>query len=765
MEQGEFWKIPEKIQIVKSNGMVRVLVEGKAYMSWVSGDEVAERMAITQLYELGLGTQEELARVFQVHVNSIAKYVSTFKADGASGLIGQSRGPKQSWKLTPQVRAKILFLVLNEGIKGYGLIQRRLDHWNTKVSIESIRQVLLENGLIKESIGYTPTTKQGDLFENIFTNGQLEFEFSNHRNNVEELPLVKNIEKYEEQTSICPNPGKRLRKRHSQSQRIYLDQLERGTYSTYAGGLLFAPLLERCNFLLTIKRVFNVETHEGYSLEELCLTLFFFDLFGFQSMENFKTVYPEEFGILIGRSSSPSVFTLRRFLHEVKELGKSEELIDEFAKEYLRIGLARWSVLYIDGHFLPYYGIYPISMGWHGVRKIPMKGSYNFLAVDEKFTPLLFLIRSSSEDLLQKIPEIILKSKKLAREVDVSEDDIENLTVVFDREGYSAELFRILDGKDSENGKFKARFISWAKYSDRWVNDIEDKRFDKGVTVTYEIQESEEIKYFETERVMKKYGKIRTIVIESGKDKRRGAIYTNDKEIEAERIVQLLCRRWGHENLIKGLMAKHLIEYSPGYEAREIEEQPMVENPKVKELKQRRANLKSELSQVRSKFGYEVLQEMEKEANWDEIKKRRILTMADIESIRSQITLLDQEIDKLPQEVRFDEAHDGKKLLKLNYEKKRFLDCIKVFTYNVEKQMCKLLLNYYDVRKEIYPALSMIIKRSGFVKLEEGKLRVRLRRFGNPEIDYAARHLCEDLNQMKPFTLGKFHLPIHYEVV
>src|SRR2546429_297991 len=37
---------------------------------------------------------------------------------------------------------------------------------------------------------------------------------------------------------------------------------------------------------------------------------------------------------------------------------------------------------------------------------MPMKGSYNFLAVDERFAPWLFLIRSSSEDLLQKIPEL-----------------------------------------------------------------------------------------------------------------------------------------------------------------------------------------------------------------------------------------------------------------------------------------------------------------------------------------------------------------------
>ena len=756
---GKEWEAFKKIQVVETEEAKKVFVEGRLYMSWESGDQSAQRIAIAQLYECEYGTREELAEAFGVGIKSVYNYATAFGSGGIQDLIGQRSGPKQRWKVVPEVRSKILVTVLKEGIREYAKIQERLKRWNTKVSIESIRQVLIEDGLVRESID-TPKVEQGELFE--INDKQLEIDLGGSECNVEEISLPKPDK--ENDAHFRSNPGRKDRAFYSPAQRMYLDQLEQGSYSAYAGGLLFAPLLERYNFLPTIKQVISIETHEGYSLDELCLTLFHFDLFRFESMENFKTVYPEEFGILIGKSLSPSIRTLRRFLHKVRKLGKSEELIDEFAKEYLRKGLARWGVLYIDGHFLPYYGVYLITMGWHGVRKIPMKGSYNFLAVDEKFNPWIFLIRASSEDLLQKIPEIILKAKKLAKDVGISEEEIKNITVMFDREGYSAELFRMLDGKDSQNGKFKVRFISWAKYADRWVNDEKNEKFDKTVTVTYEIQESEEVRYFETEKHMNKYGKIRTIVIESGRDKRRAAIYTNDKETPAETIVQLMCRRWGEENLIKELMLKHLINYSPGYEPEEIEEQPMIENPKVKGLKQERANLKSELSQIRAKFGYEVLEEMEKEANWDEIKKKRILTMADVASTRSKITLLNQEIDKLPEKVRFDEAH-GKKLLELNYEKKRFLDCIKVFTYNMENQMCKLLLNYYDVQKEIRPALAMIVKRGGDVKLEGGKLRVRLRKFRDSEIDYAARHLCEDLNQMKPFTLDKFHLPIHYEVV
>ena len=83
----------------------------------------------------------------------------------------------------------------------------------------------------------------------------------------------------------------------------------------------------------------------------------------------------------------------------------------------------------------------------------------------------------------------------------------------------------------------------------------------------------------------------------------------------------------------------------------------------------------------------------------------------------------------------------------------------------MQNKMCRILLNHYDKEKELLPALSMIVKRTGYVKLESGKLKVQLREFRNIDIDYAARRLCEDLNKMKPVTLDKFRFPIHYEVL
>jgi hypothetical protein len=384
--------------------------------------------------------------------------------------------------------------------------------------------------------------------------------------------------------------------------------------------------------------------------------------------------------------------------------------------------------------------------------------------VDEHFAPWLFLIRSSSEDLLQKIPELIEKAKRIGEQAGVSQERLDKLIVVFDREGYSAELYRYLDGRDEGAGKRRALFISWAKYSDKWVNDLAEEQFNRVAQVTYEVRKAEAIPYLETTRTMSKYGKIRAVVIQNGRDKKRAAIYTNGtaEEIGAERIVPLICRRWGEENAIKELLHKHLINYTPGYVLEELEAQPLVDNPELRELKKQRAGLVSELNRLKIALADHLIEPSAKKRRTPPRSQKEV--MDNLTVVEGEILLADEQLDKLPSEIRFDEAHAGEKLLKLNHEKKRFLDCLKVFVCNLKAEMCRLLLKHYDREKEVVPALAMMLERTGYVKLEGRQLEVTLRRFTNREIDYAARHLCEDLNRMQPETLDRFRFPIHYRV-
>ena len=140
------WTPPEKsIKVIEGDTRTQVLLKGQPYMSWRSGDEVCARLAMVQLYDCGLGTQEELAEAFGRHVNSVQRYLTDFAGKGLRGLLPERSGPKAPWKITPELRGKILLIVLREGIGKLEAIQQRLaDAWHEEVSVPSILSAALE---------------------------------------------------------------------------------------------------------------------------------------------------------------------------------------------------------------------------------------------------------------------------------------------------------------------------------------------------------------------------------------------------------------------------------------------------------------------------------------------------------------------------------------------------------------------------------------------------------------------------------------------
>ena len=151
------WQAPKSVEVVEVDGTTRVLVKGQLYMSWPSGDEGSLRLAMVQLSQCGLGKQEDLAAAFGRHITSLQRYVADFAGQGMPGLMPERRGPKGAWKLTPELRGKILWIVLRERIGKLEAIQQRLaEAWQEEVSVPSIQQVLVENGLVE------PIAPEGD---------------------------------------------------------------------------------------------------------------------------------------------------------------------------------------------------------------------------------------------------------------------------------------------------------------------------------------------------------------------------------------------------------------------------------------------------------------------------------------------------------------------------------------------------------------------------------------------------------------------------
>ena len=230
--KGKDWGRRPRIRLIEDGKIMRLLVDNRPYMSWSSDDDISARLAIVQLSKLGLGTQEEIAKAFSIHEKSVYNHIQSFSKKGAYGLVPEKSGPKGSWKVNARLRSEILFIALNQGILEYEEIKRQLEERGDNVSIPSIRQVLLENGIIEMISLPDPRVQQAELFCSE-DQEQIYLDFGMDR----KMSGTATKGKAQGREAKLRDPGVnntvsegivRARKYYSQAQRIYLDQIENG---------------------------------------------------------------------------------------------------------------------------------------------------------------------------------------------------------------------------------------------------------------------------------------------------------------------------------------------------------------------------------------------------------------------------------------------------------------------------------------------------------------------------------------------------------
>jgi len=108
----------KRIVVVEDVHRQVLMVDGRPYMQWATEDVLTKRLAIVQLHQLQVGSDEQIAAALGISAKSVYNTIRMFTAEGAAGLLAAPRGPKSPWKLTPQVRGKVLQAFLREGMVG-----------------------------------------------------------------------------------------------------------------------------------------------------------------------------------------------------------------------------------------------------------------------------------------------------------------------------------------------------------------------------------------------------------------------------------------------------------------------------------------------------------------------------------------------------------------------------------------------------------------------------------------------------------------------
>ncbi|MCI0495373.1 hypothetical protein L0Z72_10240, partial [candidate division KSB1 bacterium] len=539
------------------------------------------------------------------------------------------------------------------------------------------------------------------------------------------------------------------------SEQDLIARLQTGERTPFAGGFMHHLLLQEINYATLMSCLPTIKGNT-YQYQDMLSTLYFSIANDVKSIESLKLINSSCLGTLIGKSRSPDKDVIRNHLSSLSEANFSGELIDHFAKILLDQHRIDREVFFIDGHFLPYYGLHVIAKGYYTVRRLAMKGNELYAISDLQGRPLFFITESNDIDFR---PIISRAADKLI------ELGISRPILTFDRGGYGIRFFSELDEK--------ADFVTWAKYlSDQQLDRISDDRFNQCLAVgekKYLIADqqrtvTESIQTANREgRTQATQLQLRLVVIEDMASETRIGIYSNNNQKSAGDIAYYMLNRWGDsENLYKELMAKFNLNYHPGYDIEELKEQPLVDNPDIAMIKEAIGILKNETDNLKNDI--DAIQTRLSKRKDKRLDKKLIKLNQELAEKNEDILNFSEKLKTLPEKISIVELLQGKKMSRCDLEKKKLYDFMQLMVLHSYERLKEIFKTYYKDRRDIKQVLRMITKKSGFLKLTGDTLIVLLDKIELKKHRIAAEKLCRELNRMKLTLMGPVNMKLFFYV-
>ena len=496
--------------------LIKTVYFNYAPVAQFNTDDVNERkVAAIELVERGLCHQKHAGIICGFHRNTVFKLLRTKRLLGLEAIFEDNRGLKSPYKYINEIRSHIKKLQrkhldwTDQAIADQAA--KDLDVEISRSSVARIRTEKADNRRDKNLLGRDKheLIKLAELAESIDKEAhdgeQLKFNF-------EADPELK--AKSEEAEKETEPKGER------ETEKRLIERLQQGERHSFCGGFMHHLYLQEIGFE-DILSPFPLKPGASYQSWEILATLFHSVNVNVPSIEALKLVNASELGVLVGVNKSADKETIRRQMGQMAELNLSGGLIDGFARCLLQQGQIDPEVFFIDGHFLPYYGLNVIAKGYFTVRRLAMRGNELYAVTDLQGKPLFFFTESNEIDFR---PIISRAADKL------TELGIPRPMLVFDRGGYGIHFFKKLSEK--------ADFVTWAKYlASKSLSRIPDRSFSVGVFCNNRrclvAEEFRTVK--ETIQTAKKDGRdtpvsmtLRLVVIEDVKTGKRVGIYTNN---------------------------------------------------------------------------------------------------------------------------------------------------------------------------------------------------------------------------------------------
>lgn len=493
------------------------------------------------------------------------------------------------------------------------------------------------------------------------------------------------------------------------------------------GGVLLAvPLLVASGMFDAAHKTFGTIGPAFYGLRTILLVLLFLGLLRIKRPENVKEYSPPDLGRLLGLDRAPEVKTIRRKLGRLASAeGALECFIDALVRRRVERTSEALGYLYVDGHVRVYNGKVDLPKAHVARMRLSAPATQDVWVNDAQGDPVFFMTQEAHPQLVGAMSKVLKEVRKLVGD--------RRLTVVFDRGGWSPELFRKMD-KDGFDVLTYRKGKADPMPEDRFVRHIVSRP--QG-TATYDLcdEEVEVKKGFWMRQVTRK------------KDDHQTHIVTTRRDLAPTEVATRMFDRWRQENFFKYMRTEFAIDALVEYGTETAEKSRLVPNPERKEVEQEVRKAKAEVARLEAAYGKAASENPESQR--PTMRGFKIAHGTEIgiplREARLRLDELTAQRRTLPTRVPVGKIKDV--VVRLRTRRKQLSDALKMLAYQTESDLVRAVgPQYHRSLDEGRRLIRTALLATADIEPIGDELRVTLAPQSSPHRTRAIAELCALLN-------------------
>ena len=514
------------------------------------------------------------------------------------------------------------------------------------------------------------------------------------------------------------------------------------------GGVLAAlPMLLRAGLLGAANRLFRLP--DGfYGLTTILLFVAFMTLARVRNPEGLRYQAPGEWGAILGLDRCPETKTLRR---KIRLLTSAEHTVRDWQSALARTWATEhdddWATLAVDGHVKVYTGRNGrLPKHFVARQKLCLPASVSYWINALGGTPLLCLHKALDPKLIKALEQDVVPHlmqlgvvPEAAPDLTKPDAGVPALTLVFDREGWSPDLFKRLARRG-------IACITWHKNfkGEDWPQEdfrtLEVPIHGPAGTSATTVDLAEQ-------RIVLRNGLTVRQIRRRLANGRQVPVITTHPQMPLVQVAGAMFSRWSQENFFKYMREQFNLDSLPTHDLAPLDPDAQVVNPVRRALEKTIRRVRSRLATARNRLA-EALQEHHQDT--------ATRLEADAKALAAELDQLKQRRADSPSHVRAGDLPEQDKLDALPVGGRLFIDVVRMIAYRAETRMMVPVITTQGNKPNARRLLRALLTSDANIIPQPAKriLRIQLLGLGSDACDRMLAPLVEELNATRTIYPG-----------